>query len=110
MSNPANQAAELERAHSEQAHPAARLYVVIGVILAVLTAAEVAAFYIDALRPVLGYILVVLSLAKFFLVIGYYMHLKFDHRVFALVFFAPMILSLGMVIGFILLFKVLVYV
>lgn|SRR5690554_4468156 len=107
MSNSTPEAADLEQAHSAKAHPGSRTYVMIGVILAVLTAAEVAAFFIDALAPVLAYILVVLSAAKFFLVIGYYMHLKFDHRIFSLVFYAPMILALGMVIGMIILFQVL---
>ena len=61
-------------------HPSDRKYIEIAVILTVITLAEVAIYYIDwmhesgALVPTL----IVMSLAKFVTVIGYYMHLKFD--------------------------------
>ncbi len=72
-------AAPSERAH-QQAHPSSRVYINIAVILAVITAVEVATYYIPALAGVIVPILLVLSLAKFVLVVGYFMHLKFDHK------------------------------
>jgi cytochrome c oxidase subunit 4 len=69
--------------HTEHAHPGARQYIQIALILSVLTALEVGVYYIEALRPILVFILLVLSAVKFALVIGFYMHLKFDHRIFS---------------------------
>jgi cytochrome c oxidase subunit IV len=70
-------------------HVGWRKYAMIGVILAIITALEVAVFYIDALAPVLVPVLLVLTAGKFFLVVLYYMHLKMDHPIFGRVFWAP---------------------
>lgn len=88
-------------------HPTWRFYVLIGVILTVITAAEVAVFYIPALRSVLVPILLVLSGTKFALVVMFYMHLKYDSWVFSGVFVAPLTLAVFVVIALILLFHVL---
>jgi len=83
-----------------------KAYVLIGVILTVITAAEVAIFYIPALESVLIPSLLVMSAGKFLLVVYYYMHLKFDHPVFSRVFFGPMLLAvLFVAVGLIMLFK-----
>ena len=76
---------EHEKAHA-QAHPGAVEYVQIGVILAVVTAVEVGVYYMDALSDVLIPILIVLSAAKFSLVVLWFMHLKFDARLFSWMF------------------------
>jgi len=81
-------------------------YVLIGVILTVITAVEVAIFYIPALSRVLVPILLTLSAVKFVIVVLFYMHLKYDHPVFGRVFFGPMLLALFVVVGLIVLFKV----
>jgi cytochrome c oxidase subunit IV len=82
-------------------------YVVVGIILSVITAVEVAIFYIDALAPILVPALLVLSAAKFFLVVLYYMHLKVDHALFGRVFYGPLFLAVLVVVGMVILFKVL---
>lgn len=99
-----------EIVNGEHAHPSSRQYVVIAVILAIITAAEVAVVFVPALASVLFYILLVLSLAKFVLVVMYYMHLKFDSRIFTTVFVAPLTLAVGMVVALYFLFQVLPYV
>jgi cytochrome c oxidase subunit IV len=87
-------------------HATVRTYVLIGVILTVLTAAEVAIFYVEALESVLVPALVIMSAGKFLLVVYYYMHLKWDHPIFSRVFFGPMILAaFGVVVGLVILFK-----
>jgi cytochrome c oxidase subunit IV len=91
----------------EHGHPGAKTYIVIAVILAIITAAEVAVFYVPALESVLAFLLLTMSAAKFILVVMFYMHLKFDSRVFSGVFLAPLSLALFMVIGIVLLFRVL---
>lgn len=95
-----------EAGHGTHSHPGAKLYIIIGVILTVITAVEVAIFYIPALHPALTPILLTLSAVKFALVVMFYMHLKFDSRLFSTVFFAPMVLALMVIIGLIMLFKV----
>jgi len=95
--------------HAEEhkhAHPTWKTYVMIGLVLTIITAIEVAIFYIPALAPVLVPVLLVLSGAKFFIVVFYYMHLKFDNPIFSRVFFSPMILALLVVVGLIILFKI----
>ena len=67
-------------------HPSNRFYVLIAVVLAVLTALEVMVFYVEALAPLLLPILMVLMVAKFALVVMYFMHLKFDSKVLTIVF------------------------
>ncbi|MEX1184478.1 MAG: cytochrome C oxidase subunit IV family protein [Gemmatimonadota bacterium] len=82
-------------------------YVLIGVILTIITAVEVAIFYIDAMAPVLVPVLLVLSAGKFFLVVMYYMHLKMDHPIFGRVFWLPLALAVLVVVGMVILFQVL---
>lgn len=92
---------------AERAHPGWRTYVLIGAILSVITAAEIAVFYIPAMRPVLVPILLVLSGTKFALVVMFYMHLRFDSRVFSGVFLAPFGLAVFVVVALIVLFHLL---
>src|SRR5437016_4334499 len=73
-------------AELEHAHPGAKTYVVIGVILAIITMLEVWVYNIEAVRPWLVVILLPLSAAKFAIVVGFYMHLRFDHPLFTGVF------------------------
>lgn len=94
--------------HAEtHSHPTWRTYVVVGVILTVITAIEVAIFYIPALASMIVPILLVLSAAKFAIVVLWYMHLKFDSKIFGRVFWAPLLLAALVVLGMIILFKVL---
>ena len=94
---------------AEQGHASVKTYVLIGLILTAITAAEVAIFYIPAIAETawLAPVLIVMSAAKFAIVVMFYMHLKYDHRIFSTAFFAPMVLAVGVVISLILLFRVL---
>jgi cytochrome c oxidase subunit 4 len=86
-------------------HGTVRTYVLIGVILTVVTAAEVAIFYIPALAGVLIPVLLTLSSVKFVLVVMFYMHLKYDHALFNRVFFGPLLLAVLVIVGLVILFK-----
>lgn len=86
-------------------HPTVKTYVLIGIILTVITAVEVAIFYIPALADVLIPTLLTLSAGKFVIVVLFYMHLKVDSPLFSRVFFAPMMLAVLVVVGMVLLFK-----
>ena len=96
-----------EAEHSEHGHPTWKTYVVIGAILTAITAIEVAIFYIPSLAGVIVPTLLVLSTAKFLIVVLWYMHLKFDSVIFSRMFFAPLFLAMLVVLGLLILFKVL---
>ena len=92
-------------AETHETHPGAALYVRIAIALAVLTAMEVGAFYLDLTSWLMVWILLLLALAKFFLVVGFFMHLKMDDRRFALLFFFPMIVVVSLVVALMALFQ-----
>jgi cytochrome c oxidase subunit 4 len=74
--------------YQEHAHPTESVYVRIGIILAVITAIEVAIYYIEWVRDnnLLVPALILFSAIKFVMVVGYFMHLKFDDRRFTWIF------------------------
>jgi cytochrome c oxidase subunit IV len=76
-----------------QHHPSPRQYVKIGVILAVVTAGEVAIYYVDAMRDLIVPFLLAFALIKFFLVAMWFMHLRFDSRLFRRLFVSGLILA-----------------
>ena len=94
-----------DQEHGGHASPA--FYWIVGAILTIITAAEVAVFYIPALEAVLVPVLLLLSTTKFLLVVMFFMHLKFDSRVFSGVFLAGMVLAVFMTTALVVLFKVL---
>ena len=71
---------EAQTTHHE--HPSAKEYIRIGLILAVLTALEVATYYIDV-GALLVPTLLGLAVVKFALVVMWFMHLKFDSPTYA---------------------------
>lgn len=84
-------------AHDELAdHPSPRKYVFIGIVLAIITAIEVAIFYIEMPTGLLVTSLIVLSLGKFGLVVAWFMHLKFDSRLFRFLFVTGLVFALSL--------------
>jgi len=73
----------------------------------VLTVIEVAIFYIPALKGILVPTLLGLSALKFALVAAFYMHLKFDHRLFSWLFVVPMFFAVAVILALMVLFGVL---
>jgi cytochrome c oxidase subunit 4 len=91
--------------HEEEAeHLTDNRYITIALILAVITAAEVAASYLD-LGPVFIPMLLILMAIKFFTVAGYFMHLRFDNRIFTWLFYAGLFLAVGVYVAALLTFK-----
>lgn len=80
-------------------HPPLSLWVRIAIFLAIVTAIEVAIYYIPALEGVLVPLLVGLSAIKFLFVIWYFMHLKYDDRVLSFIFMAALVASILMFIA-----------
>ena len=84
---------------TEHAHPGFSTYIKIALILTVITAVEVAVYYVDALRPALVPVLITLSIVKFVLVVGYFMHLKFDPRLLSGLFVFGLVIALAVFMG-----------
>jgi cytochrome c oxidase subunit 4 len=82
--------------HAGPQHPEPFQYVVVGIILAGITAFEVMLYYIEGLNfEFLVLVLVVLSALKFFIVVGFFMHLRFDARLFSILFFGGLALAIA---------------
>ena len=78
------------------AHPTPRQYWLIAVVLAILTAIEVGMFYLDralGLGGLNAIILITLALLKFVIVVGWYMHLRFEKGTLNKFFTAGFILA-----------------
>ncbi len=69
-----------------------RTYIIIALLLAILTAAEVAVSYMDIGAWMVPTLLVMMAI-KFFTIVGYFMHLKFDNALFKLMFYIGLVLS-----------------
>ena len=67
-------------------HPSALTYFKVAIALCLLTALEVVVFLFEWLSYGIIPVLAILSVAKFYLVIMFYMHLKFDHKLFSTLF------------------------
>jgi len=67
-------------------YPEPSTYVKLAVFLAIFTMIEVATYYVNAPVLLITLVLLFLMAVKFILVVGYYMHLKFDARLLTLIF------------------------
>ena len=83
--------------HAEHEHGLTDLgYVKVAIALAIITAIEVALSYmVDDLGALFLPLLLLLMLIKFFSVVLYFMHLKFDNRLFSLMFYMGLVLAIG---------------
>ncbi|MGH2350346.1 MAG: cytochrome C oxidase subunit IV family protein [Chloroflexota bacterium] len=86
----------------EESHPKAGLYVGIFLILFVVTALEVAVTYFPAIPQLPS--LLALAVLKFGLIAAFYMHLRFDSRVFSAFFLTGLILAAGLLFSLLALF------
>jgi cytochrome c oxidase subunit 4 len=92
--------AEAQLHPAEHDHPSEKQYYVVALILAVVTALEVAAYYITGLSDdVLVILLAIFAIVKFVMVVLYFMHLKFDSPVFRRLFMAGMGLAIAVYIA-----------
>ena len=80
---------------NEDHHPKESEYVKIAVILAMITAAEVAVYYISSLKAIIVPVLLSMAFVKFVLVALWFMHLKFDSKTFRRFFVLGIVLALA---------------
>jgi len=74
-------------------HPSPMTYFKVAMILSVITAIEVGIFYVEDLGKGIIPILVILSGAKFALVAMFYMHLRYDSKLFSTFFYTGLVLA-----------------
>ena len=74
-------------------HPTEKKYWIIALVLAVITAVEVALSYID-LGDAVAPLLLIGMVMKFFIVAAYFMHLKFDSKMARRLFISGLSLAL----------------
>ena len=90
---PAAVAEEPELAH----HPGPKEYIVVAVVLAIATALEVGLYYlaqyVEFNRGLLIALLLILGVIKFALVVLWFMHLRFDSRLFRRLFMTGLVLA-----------------
>lgn len=68
-------------------------YVKIAIILALITGLEVSTYYVD-FGPLFMPSLIIMMVVKFVMVVSYFMHLKFDSKIFSFLFYVGLGLAL----------------
>ena len=92
-----------EAAHT--GHPTPATYFKVAMALSILTAIEVGIFYVTQIGYAIIPVLAILSVGKFALVVMYYMHLKFDSKIFSGMFFFGMFVATGVIFALMALFS-----
>ena len=79
----------------EHAHPTWSTYWKVALILTLITVGEVWAYYLPSFVASRGFVptLLALSALKFAIVVMFYMHLKYDHRLFRVLFMGPLLIA-----------------
>ena len=79
----------------EHAHPTWSTYWKVALILTVITVVEVWVYYIPAFVATKLFVpaLLIMSAVKFAIVVMFYMHLKYDHKLFRALFTGPLIIA-----------------
>jgi cytochrome c oxidase subunit 4 len=87
-------------------HATVRTYVNVAVALAILTAVEVTTLYIPGIPNwFLITALLAMSVLKFFLVVGFFMHLKYDSSIMRALFVGPLIIAIAIILALMALFS-----
>jgi cytochrome c oxidase subunit 4 len=86
---------------ARHAHPSDATYIKVAVVLAIITAVEVALYYWD-LGALNNTALLVLSAVKFVAVVAFFMHLRFDNRILRRLFATGLVLAVIVYIAYML--------
>ena len=90
----------------EKEYPTWSTYWKVALILTLITAVEVWVYYIPSFVASRGFVptLLVLSVVKFAIVVLFYMHLRYDHKLFRVLFTAPLIIAMTTIVALLFLF------
>lgn len=88
---------QTESGHEQQAHASVATYIKVAILLAVITVIEIAVPYLPNRNPrwLFVAIMIGLSLVKFYYVVAFFMHLKYDTKFFSQQFVFAMVISVG---------------
>ena len=91
-------------------HPTWATYKWVALILTVITIVEVWVYYIPAFVASRLFVpaLLTMSAVKFVIVVMFYMHLKYDHKLFRALFTGPLIIAMTSIVALMFLFAKLV--
>ena len=86
-------------------HASLKTYIQVALVLAIITAVEVATLYVPGIPSGLLVVsLLVMSVIKFVLVVGFFMHLKYDGSIMRALFIGPLVLSILIILAIMALF------
>jgi len=92
--------------HARGGHASIKTYINVAVALGILTAIEVATLYIPGIpNTLLVTSLLVMSVIKFFLVVGFFMHLRYDSGIMRALFVGPLIIAIAIILALMALFS-----
>ncbi len=93
-------------AHDAHAHPTWKQYKWVALILTLITVVEVWIYYIPSFVATKLFVpsLLIMSAVKFAIVVLFYMHLKYDARLFRALFTGPLIIAVVTLISLLFLF------
>ena len=99
------EAVKAGEAHAH-AHPTWSTYKWVALVLVVITVIEVWVYYIPQFVASRLFVpsLLIMSAAKFVIVVMFYMHLKYDHKLFRALFTGPLIIAVLTIISLLFLF------
>ena len=87
-------------------HPQPATYFKIALTLAFITIVEVGLFYLNIGKGLFVTVLLVLSAVKFAMVVLFYMHLRFDNKLFASLFTGGLAIAASMMLALLALFSI----
>jgi cytochrome c oxidase subunit 4 len=81
---------------AQHEHPTWSVYWKVALILTLITVIEVWCYYLPGFSSTAFFVplLLVLSALKFLIVVMFYMHLKYDHRLFRILFTGPLVIAM----------------
>lgn len=90
----------------EKPHPTWKQYKWVALILTVITIVEVWIYYIPAFVASRLFVpsLLIMSAVKFAIVVMFYMHLRYDHKLFRVLFTGPLVIAILSLIALMFLF------
>ena len=87
-------------------HPTWKEYKWVALILTLITVVEVWVYYTPFSKtPFFVPTLLIMSIAKFTIVVMFYMHLKYDHKLFRALFTGPLTIAMATLISLLFLFS-----
>lgn len=86
--------AQTAMAHGAESGMSNAGYIRIAAILAAITGLEVSTVYVD-FGPLFLPALLIMMAIKFIMVVSYFMHLKFENKLFSFIFYSGLVLAVG---------------